>query len=197
MPQLIAQRYIPAGSQERSYTTPDGKGHGVVYWIERVTGTDTCRRITYHATGYRGKAFRPSFNYLFRTKEQMNIEIENFFLNIKKSNDYKQEQMKKRRDYIPSIKAGDILDTCWGYDQTNREFFQVIRVTGKTAVLREIAQKEIAGTGPFSSTVIGVKDQFCDKEIMRRILPGDSIKIDECRYASIWDGKPAHCSWGA
>jgi hypothetical protein len=36
--------------------------------------------------------------------------------------------------------VGDILNTCWGYDQTNREFFEVIEVSGQYVTVREIAQ---------------------------------------------------------
>lgn len=203
--QQLATRYIPAGFQERSFITADGKGFGVVYWGESsqpyFNGCVTVQRVRYHAIAYQGhRANKPVWNYVFVTKDQMDREIENFFLGIKRSNDYKQERETKRREFIPTLKPGDILDTCWGYDQTNREFFQVIRVTGKTAVLREIAPKQIAATGPYSATVIGIKDHFLEneKEISRRILsPNNSVKIDDCRYASLWDGKPVHCSWGA
>ncbi len=39
-----------------------------------------------------------------------------------------------------SLDVGDVLATCWGYEQTNREFFEVIECCGKHVILREIAQ---------------------------------------------------------
>jgi len=192
----IAARYIPAGYAERKFTTTDGKGIGVVYYKECTIQKMGMPVTRYHTVAYRGNSSKP-WNNTFATIALMESHISALFNAIQSHQDYKNKEAAKRRDFVPTLTPGDILDTCWGYDQTNREFFQVIRITGKTAVLREIAQKEVARTGPFSGTVIGMKDQFTGKEISRRVSPGNSVRIDEYRYASLWDGKPANCSWGA
>jgi hypothetical protein len=191
-----AEYYINQGFTERSYTTPDGKGKGVAYF-KAYPHPDGI--TSYHAMGFRGKAIKPTWNFTFRSLAHLEDYINKFFESIRTYQEYKTQQAQKKKDFVTALKPGDILDTCWGYDQTNREFFQVLSVTKKTAVLREVAQKQIAATGPFSATVIGLKDQFLEKEpeISRRILEGDSIKISECQYASLWNGSPVHCSWGA
>jgi hypothetical protein len=190
----MSERYIPEGFTERSFTTKDGKGKGVVYYKAYPLPDGITQ---YHCKGYRGKAIKPTFHYVFRSLAQMEGYIKEFFEGIEKHQEYRNEKSTENKAFKTDLKPGDVLDTCWGYDQTNREFFQVISNTDKSVILKEIAQKQIAGTGPFSATVIGLKDQFIDKEISRRVLPGNSVKIDECRYASLWNGAPVHCSWGA
>ncbi len=40
--------------------------------------------------------------------------------------------------------VGDILSTCWGYEQTNREFYQVVAVSGMHVTVREVAQARVS-----------------------------------------------------
>ena len=84
-----------------------------------------------------------------------------------------------------AIEAGDILNTCWGYEQTNREFFQVIEVKGHFAILREIAQVS-EETSFLAGHCVPQADTFIGEPIRRRIN-GDSVKIDGCRRAHKWN----------
>lgn len=40
------------------------------------------------------------------------------------------------------FKVNDVLAYTWGYEQTNCDFFQVVKVTPKTITVREIAGRE-------------------------------------------------------
>jgi hypothetical protein len=186
----IKARWIPAG-----FTVFRQDADAIVYSGKKIMPMG--ERV--HGIAYQGTALKPFWNYTFLNDSQLNAETERFFEKCRAMREYREEKAKARREFVPTLKAGDILDTCWGYDQTNVEFYQVIRVSGKTAVLREIAQKSVNATGPYSGTVTAVKDQFLEKEpeITRRILPGNCIRITECASASLWNGEPAYCSWGA
>lgn len=174
-------RWIPMGSTE---ITRDGIG-AVVYLNKTQNGRPT-------AIGYRGKSNKPAFNYSFKTEESRTVFIDLFFQGVKDHQERMEKRKTERRDFVPTLKPGDILDTCWGYDQTNREFFQVLSVTGKTALIREIAQKETESTGFMSGMVIGLKDQFLEKApvLRRRVAPGNVITVDQVRTAFPWDGRP-------
>lgn len=53
-----------------------------------------------------------------------------------------QDRSRCLAEYLPGdpvAHVGDILYTSWGYDQTNVDFYQVIRVSGKNAWIREIS----------------------------------------------------------
>ena len=41
------------------------------------------------------------------------------------------------------MEIGTILVNRWGYEQTNVDFFQVIKVTEKTVVIRQIAKEKV------------------------------------------------------
>lgn len=99
---------------------------------------------------------------------------------------------------------GDIYRTSWGYDQTNVEFFEVVRRTPATVTVRRIAGRmgvEAHGENPRS--VYPAPGQYiddfhlrdgqkvCRLETKRRkwqgdgdpIIPGRSLTIDNVRYA--------------
>ena len=52
---------------------------------------------------------------------------------------YRLEIKEAKRIWVNDYKVGEILNTCWGYDQTNREFYEIIAVKGKKVTLRQIA----------------------------------------------------------
>jgi hypothetical protein len=91
------------------------------------------------------------------------------------------------------------LRTDWGYEQTNVDFYQVVRVvSAKSVELRKIA-KETTEDGFMCGNTIALKDQFLDcAPVVRRAEGERVLSIDRCRRsASKWDGKPQRCSWYA
>lgn len=104
-----------------------------------------------------------------------------------------------------------IFRTCWGYNMTNVEFFQVVKESAKSFWVKEIAQVETS-TGFLSGTTVPVpnsfvKDYRTGKEkvsLVRRKKTsdgGESFSISDYpggyrRYALPWNGKPCyfnHC----
>ncbi len=49
---------------------------------------------------------------------------------------------------IKSIKKGTILRGSWGYDQTNNEYCQVVKNTGKTLICQKLGKKTIGDIYP-------------------------------------------------
>jgi hypothetical protein len=99
------------------------------------------------------------------------------------------------------LQVGDIWSSSWGYDQTNVDFYQVLKVTAKTVTVRKIYKETVELTGQFTGTVTPVVDMFArnSKEMRRtvRFWSGNtnpSIKIDDGEYAYPWSGKPEHVS---
>lgn len=52
----------------------------------------------------------------------------------------KAEARAARRNFVPTAKVGDIYVTCWGWEQTNREFYEIVSMTAKTAMVRRVAE---------------------------------------------------------
>ena len=98
----------------------------------------------------------------------------------------RQAQIAKRK-----LEVGHILLACWGYDQTNVEFFQVTKLIDAHSVeLCEIAQ-DVTETGWAQGTTLPKLDHFIGQPIVKRDL-GGMIKFESNRWAYIWQGKPAY-----
>ncbi len=95
------------------------------------------------------------------------------------------------------IEVGTILVTLWGYEQTNREFYQVVRKTATTATVREIEDMIIYNERRMSGEKMPIPDKFKGPEIRRKIKNygnGEHIAIKDTILAHLWNGKPAHYS---
>ena len=181
-------RYIP-----REYTnviTREGL-NGIVYAGELA------------AIAYKGKSSKHAWHYSFKTVQQMNAVIEEFFSDITKHQKRITDRKEQKKNFVTSLQPGDILYTSWGYEQTNTEFFQVLTVKGNTVTVREISST-VTENGFMSGYAVPVKNAFLDDKpvLTRRVIPGlrtstrsDSIKIDNVRYAWIADREKYYVSW--
>lgn len=99
------------------------------------------------------------------------------------------------------FKVGDILEYSWGYDQTNADFYQVVRTTAKSVVIRQVddAPEE---TGFMCGKTVPVPGKWArgSKEQTKRVkfvsYPGHSYYCVQMPHgqAEKWDGKPARFS---
>ena len=93
------------------------------------------------------------------------------------------------------LQVGDIYASSWGYDQTNVNFYQVLKVTPKTVTVQEIYGETHEVSNRFCGTVMPVKDSFVtySKPMRRtvRVWNGVAgISIDSSENAYNWNGKP-------
>lgn len=96
-------------------------------------------------------------------------------------------------------KIGDIFVESWGYEQTNVDAYQVVKVNKSSVVLREIALDVVESTGWASDMVVPVKDSFIDeKTFVKRIRKDSYLKGFYFGYLSKHiDNKYYHRSWYA
>ena len=100
---------------------------------------------------------------------------------------------------IKRFEIGDIIYYSWGYDQTNVDFFQVVKVTEKSVNIREISSKTIEN-GFMSGNTTAIKDAFKGNETLtKRIKEYNNKPYVSFAYGvgSLWDGSPVSCSWYA
>jgi len=132
----------------------------------------------------------------FRDNTQMKEKILKTISNLM-SHEESKAKRKEERKASHSLKVGDILYSSWGYDQTNIDFYQVIRVVSdRTVEIREIGSK-VLDSGYGQDTVVGVKDAFLSprgeyddtgKPMIKRVSSDNTIKISSFEYAWPWDG---------
>ena len=86
-------------------------------------------------------------------------------------------------------RAGDILVVIGGYSMVLVDYYQIMRATGKSFIVRHLKDKIVSGSGQRGESV-PVEGEFEDnKDIQVRINKYNEVSIDG-HYASLWDGKP-------
>ena len=158
-----------------------------------------------HALAFLGKAQKPAWHHSFRSPEDRAKHITQTLEGQKARHAAKAERTATRIAFVHSLKVGDILQTSWGYDQTNVEFFEVTEVRGKHVVVREVAQL-VEETGFMSGTCAPVAGDFRGAPIRKKVLPGNGIKMSSWgRWASVYEQKEvvpgvkvgAPCHWSS
>lgn len=149
------------------------------------------------AIGFSGKRSKPDFNYGFKNFMGRKTFIDRY---LKRLDDIKADKEKRKQDrlsYVHTLEVGDILVCSWGYEQTNVDFYQVVRLVGKTiAIIREIESTHLdeAGCG-MSGIKMPVKDAFSGEEMVKKIGKGNYVRITSFAWASPWNGKPCRYNW--
>lgn len=75
----------------------------------------------------------------------------------------KLEMQNARKDFKCEFAVGEIFYTCWGYDATNYDFYQIISIKGKKVTFMELAtSREYEHSG---YKITPAKDEFIGEEI--------------------------------
>ena len=95
------------------------------------------------------------------------------------------------------MKVNDILKSRWGYDQTNTDFYQVIKVTSKTATIREIAQEQVSTDNGWTGKATPILNKFIGEPVRKKIHICNNeelLKLESYAYARPWKGTPVNYS---
>lgn len=152
---------------------------------------------TLYALAYRGKRSKADWHYSFRTEERRNEEIQSFFKSLDASTRYKAER-KVQHSQPHTVKAGEIVYNSWGYEQTNVDFYEVVKATAHFVWLQRLAA-ETTETGLMQgrkSALTGTRSGEITKHRVSAFSGGQSIRFEH-GSGSLWDGQPKFCSWYA
>lgn len=147
------------------------------------------------ATIFSGKRAKPNSNFWYRSYEALDNALALAVESQARAAAYKAERAAKRKAFAHDVKVGDIYRTSWGYEQTNVEYFEVVEIKGKHAILREIAQERtetgfmVGKCGPMPGVYLRPRFEGDDAGLpIRRLIQDGYIKIDDIRHA--WPMKP-------
>lgn len=129
---------------------------------------------------FNGKSLKPAFHYRYQTIEQRDNALNTWIKNINGYNEIKSQRKAERENYTHTLKVGDILYNSWGWEQTNIDFYQVIKVpTPKTVVIQEIAQHKTE-TGFMCGDTTPIPNQFAkdSKPMLKHVRPGNYITME-------------------
>jgi hypothetical protein len=104
-------------------------------------------------------------------------------------------------------KVGDILYSSWGYDQTNIEFFKVVKVSEFSVWIQQVCGKVVEVTGwahqnvvPTDSSEYEVRNWEGEGYItktfpikrhkIQQFRNGYGVSLNSFSSAWLWDGKP-------
>ncbi len=96
----------------------------------------------------------------------------------------------KKADDPTTWDIGDILVVSSGYNMILVDFYQIIRKTNKSFVVKELKKKIVSGDGWQGECVPLQNEFYRNDELSIRINKYNRVKIDG-HYASLWNGKPA------
>jgi len=135
------------------------------------------------AVVFSGKRSKPDLYRAFQNEKIRADSVEKMFAEYNSRAEYKASQ--KCRE----LNVGDILVSSWGYEQTNVDFYQVVKLIGNASVsVRRIkASKDY--TMSMQGNAMALKDDFCGAETVYRVNK-DSIRINSYSHAYKWDGTP-------
>ena len=107
--------FAPKGATKVS----DKLSDAVAYLYDRTTtkGPKPCGCVFF------GKQSQPVARYAYRDEAERERSITQLFQSRRDHDKRKADQRAEDKAYRHDAKVGDIYRTCWGYDQTNVEFF--------------------------------------------------------------------------
>ena len=145
-------------------------------------------------------------NFVYESIEAAEKAIEYAYGKEHKRLKERAQRAAEKRKAQAELKAsdhyavGDIIYNSWGYEQTNIEFYQVIKVTAKCIKVREIAQDMVEGSmysHGMAWNVVPCKDEFTERarEYMLKVKPEGYLSAPESYYyMKKWDGSPKYVS---
>lgn len=94
--------------------------------------------------------------------------------------------------------VGAILQASWGYDQTNIDYFRIIRRTNATVWLQPLQTLHVEDVAFMSETVR--PGEPTDEPVIRRKLISWDGKVRGCKFApsygwiSLWNGREGYAT---
>jgi len=147
----------------------------------------TTGRGTYALVAFQGKQTKPFVNTYYRTetqREEAKDQLVQNALNAAHDKAHrKANEATEAAALLATIKVGDIWSCSWGYEQTNVDFYVVVKVTGKMVHLREIASRS---TG--DSSVAPDPTRFVSSEIHARKVVHGGCSLKSYMWAHPFSG---------
>jgi len=144
--------------------------------------------------GYSGRSKKHAFYIRFPCLDSAHNYLQVWEAELTKKKNLKEEKRAERKKFIHAYKVGDILYSSWGYEQTNIDFFQVVKVISDKTIAFRAIKSEIVNTheNDLSGYKKPCRDQFFGELMQRRVLPsrdGGYIKIKNYTTASKYDNR--------
>jgi len=127
---------------------------------------------------FSGKSDKVAFHTRFKTVERASQFVKSWHDGIIAKATAKRATRELKKQFVNPLVLGQILSSSWGYDQTNVNFYQVVKLVGKQSVeIREIGYVDHA-THSMEGLKVPAPDSFCGETLRRRVAEYGRVKID-------------------
>lgn len=148
-----------------------------------------------------GAAGKPRWAYRFRSDAELDGYVAREISSREASLRAKAERRAEQAQPV-AVAVGDVFEASWGYDQTNIDYYQVVRVVGpKTVEIRQIGAV-VWDTGMMQGRSVPSVDSFIGRPMVKRVKPtgdgGAAVMIASYCHAyriePVIPGVPAYAS---
>lgn len=147
---------------------------------------------------YRGDSGKPVSHYYYLSEVSRQDAVER----LRKFADRREKTMtdrkEARKNLVNPFKVGDILESSWGYDQTNVDFYEVVGVTNKSVKIEKIGNTAVDDNGPGGLGVVPNTSYRSGNVMLKRVssvsADGKSgwVRLTSYSGANKWDGTPQY-----
>ena len=110
-------------------------------------------------------------------------KYDEIFTNLNTRAAKKAAQVLEQEKLSASIKEGDMFYTSWGYDQTNMDFYVVVKKTSSRGVMLQQVGCDVVETVDWCSHKIKINKSKLIGSPFRKLLRGDFIPLNSFSYA--------------
>lgn len=135
------------------------------------------------AVGFHGRAQKPDFNYRYPDNErgaaQREARIREHFAQWQE----RESVVRDRRCKPHGLEVGDVLRSSWGYDQTNIDFYEVVKLVGASMVeIRELEQAATYSGQNMTGKCVPLPGSYKGDPMRKRASEG-SVRIASYAWA--------------
>lgn len=141
------------------------------------------------AIGWNGKRqVKPAFHYNFHNEQAREAHVTKFIADAIAASAKRQE-----RNAGHSLQVGDILNSSFGYDQTNQYFYEVVAVHGTRFISVMKLDTNSEPTGDMTAKETPIQGSYKGDAIRRKVV-NNGVYITDYNFAGRWDNLPKHSS---
>jgi hypothetical protein len=178
----VQRRHIPLGAVEKNYPA----ANLVAYFYE--SQQRPCLMV------YKGRQTKPIQCVAFTGIQGESTRARHVEALVKRHTDDLQWTLA-RRNARHELQVGDVLFRTWGYEQTNVDFYQVVRVpSDRSVVLRQLQCEVVSCGDSMSGKATPQNGKFVEKaqERIHRATGAQTVGggRDYGGDLALWDGRP-------
>lgn len=145
----------------------------------------------YLAIGFTGRANKPLFYSRYYSYDQMMYDIEYHLSRIMERCEEKEARKREAAELLVKTNIGDVFISQWGYEQTNVDFYEVIRISGKSITFRKIEKETVRFVDSMQKYVKPMPGKFCGDAFRKVVKNRAYITISSYKGMKLWKGDNA------